>query len=605
MAQTRPVLLDPNLTVRTAVSGLTMPTGLAFLAADDMLVIEKSTGRVKRVTGGTVQQTPVLDLAVNSASERGLLGIALDPAFATNHFVYLYWTCQAPVPGDPAVPSLRECADQPQLGADTDDILAVPLLGNRLDRFTWDGTALKFDRNLIKLHSFQNDGVPFPPGQGDEGQPIGGNHNGGVITFGPDGKLYLFFGDNGRRGWLQNLVNGPSPNGLELMQDDQFGGPQPDRNHFTGVVLRLNTDGTAPDDNPFFTAGASMGGEVGANIQKIWSYGHRNSFGMAWDMAAKNLWLQENGDDSFDEINRVPAGMNGGWVQLIGPSSRFNEFREIETSQRFFGLQQRRFPPTLLATTGAQALSRLYMLPGAAYKEPEFSWKYAVAPAGMGFQTGDGIGKQYNGDLFMGFSTPQMLGGSLFRFRLTADRKDLMFTDPRLADRVADNTGKNNITESERLLVGTNFGVVTSVQTGPNGHLWITSLLAGAVYEISGQELTSCAKDMTASMAVLPGAIQFDPAGHRYSQQVSVVNSGLEAIDGPVTLILQGLTGAIASSDGTTACGTAGAPYVMVAPGADGRLDPGETATVTLNFTEQGGNNITYQPVVVAGPGRR
>jgi len=63
--------------------------------------------------------------------------------------------------------STARCADTPALGADTGDILAVPLLGNRVDRFAWNGASLTFDRNLIKLHAFQNDGAPTPPGQGD------------------------------------------------------------------------------------------------------------------------------------------------------------------------------------------------------------------------------------------------------------------------------------------------------------------------------------------------------------------------------------------------------------------------------------------------------
>jgi glucose/arabinose dehydrogenase len=85
----------------------------------------------------------------------------------------------------------------------------VPLLGNRIDRFVWNGTTLTFDRNLIKLHAFQTDGAPDPPNQGDAAQPAHGNHNGGAMRFGPDGKLYLFFGDNGRRGQLQNLPSDP------------------------------------------------------------------------------------------------------------------------------------------------------------------------------------------------------------------------------------------------------------------------------------------------------------------------------------------------------------------------------------------------------------
>jgi glucose/arabinose dehydrogenase len=86
-----------------------------------------------------------------------------------------------------------------------------------------------------------------------------------VITFGPDDKLYIFIGDVGRRGQLQNLPVGPFGPG---QPDDQFGGPEPDDAHLTGVILRLNNDGTAPTDNPFFAVGAAMGGEVGANLQK-------------------------------------------------------------------------------------------------------------------------------------------------------------------------------------------------------------------------------------------------------------------------------------------------------------------------------------------------
>ena len=67
------------------------------------------------------------------------------------------------------------------------------------------------------------------------------------------------------------------------MPDDQFGGPTPDNAHLTGVILRLNDDGTTPSDNPFFGRRIAIGGEVGANLQKIFAYGLSNSFGMAFD----------------------------------------------------------------------------------------------------------------------------------------------------------------------------------------------------------------------------------------------------------------------------------------------------------------------------------
>src|SRR5204862_7458841 len=88
-------------------------------------------------------------------------------------------------------------------------------------------------------------------------------------------------------------------------QDDQFGGPTPDNNHFTGIIMRLNDDGTTPADNPFFGAGATIGGEAGANIQRIFAYGLRNTFGLAFDPLSGNLWDEQNGDDTSDELNLV------------------------------------------------------------------------------------------------------------------------------------------------------------------------------------------------------------------------------------------------------------------------------------------------------------
>jgi aldose sugar dehydrogenase len=488
-----PLMLHPQLAVRAVVSGLITPTSLAFLGPADLLVLEKNTGKVQRVVNGAVQAT-VLDLSVNFASERGLLGIALHPRFPTNPGVYLYWTCRSTAPPtDPFVPDEERCLNANLVGPDTDDLLAVPLLGNRVDRFVWNGSTLTFERNLIMLRAFQNDGAPVPPGQGDEAQPPRGNHDGGVLRFGPDGKLYVVVGDLGRRGQLQNLPCGPTATCPgPTVPDDQFGGPEPDNAHLTGVVLRLNDDGSTPADNPFVAAGSAVGGEVGANIQKIFAYGIRNSFGMAFDPASGALWVQENGDDTFSELNRVPPGTNGGWVQIMGPVERIAQYKGVETSpgndpnvgSPYFGLQQLRWPPTNLADTPAAARARLFVLPGAQYRDPEFSWKFEVSPGGIGFVAGRGLGPQFEGDLFMGAARPALAGGHLFRLQLTGNRRRIAVDDPRLEDRVADNIAKFDITESESLLIGRDFGVVTDIQTGPNGNLFVVSLTRGAIYEI-------------------------------------------------------------------------------------------------------------------------
>ena len=534
-AQGGPHVVDPNLGVRTVVSGLVTPSTMAFIGPNDFLVVEKNTGRVKRVVGDAA--TTVLDLSVNSASERGLLGIALHPNFPTNPGVYLFWSCRstAPQDADPFTPEEQQCSNDPAAmfgQPDSGDLLQVPLRGNRVDRFVWTGTQLTFDRNLLMLRSFQNDGGPVPPGQNDSAQPARGNHDGGVLAFGPDGKLYLasgdlgrrgqmqnlrlrafqqdagqaprgnhnggkivfwpdgnlyvYDGDTGRRGQMQNLRLGPTP----PTADDQFGGPAPDNAHLSGVILRVNDDGSTPSDNPFFAAGAAMGGEAGANVQRLYAYGLRNTFGIAFDPASGNLWDQQNTDDAFDELNRVERGMNGGWIQIMGPVSRIAQFKQIEQTLPPSGgipgaqLHQIRWPPSNLADTPQEALSRLFMLPGATYSDPEFSWKFAVPPAGIGFLSSSGLGPQYRNDLFVGAATPATLGGYLFRFNLTGNRRMIGVDDPRLEDRVADNLAKNDITESESLLFGTDFGVGTDIETGPNGNLFVVSLSQGAVYEI-------------------------------------------------------------------------------------------------------------------------
>ena len=452
---TAPTVVDSNLAVRPVIGGLNQPIAMAFLGPSHFLVLEKASGRVLRVLDGMVQGV-ALDLPVNSASERGLLGIALHPNFPGDPGVYLYWT-------------------ESSTGADSTSLADVALLGNRVDRFEWNGSTLTHDADIIRLRAFQ----------ADTGQPLRGNHDGGVLTFGPDRKLYIVIGDVGRRGWMQNLQCGPTAQCPgAVVADDQFGGPRPDNAHLTGVILRLNDDGSTPEDNPLRLAGDLPDDEARRNVRKIFAYGLRNTFGMDFDPVSGDLWLEQNGDDTFTEVDRVEPGMNGGWVQIMGPVSRLDQFKAIETSTEFFGLQQIRWPPTLIANNAAELASRLVMIPGAHYSDPEFSWKYEVAPAALAFQRGIALGPQYAGDMFIGAARDLLQGGHIFRLQLTGNRRRIAVDDPRLEDRVADNLAKHEITESETLLFGRNFGVGTDIETGPNGNLFVVSLSRGTVYEI-------------------------------------------------------------------------------------------------------------------------
>jgi len=485
-----PSMTDPSLTVTTLVSGLDQPTSMAFLGDGDFLVLEKASGKVKHVVNGSVVSTP-LDLPVNSASERGLLGIALQPDFANTHGVYLYWT-------------------QSTTGSDSSNLDETPLLGNRVDRYMWNAATeiLVFDKNIITLHAFQ----------ADANQPMRGNHDAGKTLFGPDGKLYFQIGDNGRRGQMQNLASGPFGAGKP---DDDFGGPVPDNAHLTGVIFRLNPDGSTPADNPFAKvawqdinqfetkAGVKLSpdqmNEVQANIRKIYSYGRRNGFGLAFDPATGFLWESENGDDAFDEMNRITAGSNGGWVQVIGPINRVTDYKGIEASftplqgnlpvagnlpfsavdpATFIpALQQVRWPPSLIADSPDDARNRLFVLPGSHYEDPEFSWKWAVAPAGIGF-AGTKLGTKHAGNLFVGGSRTFLDGGYLFEFKFDQTRMHFAFDDPAIKGNVDENDYKFDEGQSTSLIAGRNFGIVTDIITGPDGALYVVSNTKGAVYVI-------------------------------------------------------------------------------------------------------------------------
>jgi glucose/arabinose dehydrogenase len=397
------VLRDPALVSVVLVSGLEMPTSMAFIGPDDILVLQKEDGRVRRVIGGVLQPGAVLDVAVDSASERGLLGIVVHPQFPSTPFVYLYFT-------------------ESSTGGDT--IGAPAPAGNRVYRFIWDGATLR-DRVLIL-------DLPVLPGP---------NHNAGVMAFGPDGRLYVVIGDLNHGGQLQNIASGPPP-------DD------------TGVVLRVNDDGTVPPDNPFFA--------LGGNAARYFAYGLRNSFGLAFDPLTGRLWMTENGPDRFDEINLVEPGFNGGWNQILGPDVRDPEGE-----------------------------GDLFQLAGSQYADPKFSWLATVAPTGMAFLDSASLGAAYEDDLILGaFNT-----GTLYRFRFAAGRDRLVFSSPSLADLVADTEA-----ELDELIFGTGFGGVTDVRVGPDGRLYVLSLPEGVIHVVSRPEAslsrTSSSSGSAAALAV-------------------------------------------------------------------------------------------------------
>lgn len=255
-------LVDPNLSLSTFVSGLNQPTGLAFFGNNDLFIIEKPTGQVIHKRGNA--SNLALDLNVQADSERGLLGIALPPTFATDttKYVYLYYSTTT---------------------AGSDSTNTNNWAGNRLSRFVWNGSTLSGEQVLMTI-------APDPSGNGP-------NHNAGPIAFGPDGKLYGTLGDLNRDLAEQNNQSAANTSS------------------HVGGIYRLNPDGSIPSDNPFAS-------NANPDFRKYYAYGVRNTFGIQFDPLTGKLWDTENGPNNYDEINQTFSGFNSGWNIIMGPDSR-------------------------------------------------------------------------------------------------------------------------------------------------------------------------------------------------------------------------------------------------------------------------------------------
>jgi glucose/arabinose dehydrogenase len=251
----------------TVAAGLRQPTAMA-LAPDGRIFVCEQAGRLRVVSSsGALLSDPFVTVTTTAEGERGLLGVAFDPQFAGNHFVYVYYTA------------------------------TTPNVHNRVSRFTADGDGVVPGSEFVVVDL----------------EPLGAtNHNGGAIHFGPDGKLYIAVGENAVKDNAQTLDNR------------------------LGKILRLNSDGTIPDDNPFF------GVATGPN-RAIWARGLRNPFTFAFRPFTTTMYINDVGQDLWEEVNPGIAGANYGWPITEGPT----------TDTRFVSPLEAYMHPTGCAIAGA------------------------------------------------------------------------------------------------------------------------------------------------------------------------------------------------------------------------------------------------------------
>jgi glucose/arabinose dehydrogenase len=238
----RSALARPSaeLPVETVAGGLHAPWALDF-APDGRIFITERPGRIRVVANGQLVDQPWATVEVAASGEAGLMGLALDPSFATNGRVYIAYTHRT---GGGMRNRLARLREDPSTGRGVEDLVLV-------------------------------DGV--------QGANV---HDGGRVRFGPDGKLYWTMGDASNAALAQDLG---SPN---------------------GKIHRLETDGSAPPDNPW----------PGSTIL---SYGHRNPQGLAWQPGTGLLFSTEHGPSGpqgccVDELNVILPGANYGWPLIRG-----------------------------------------------------------------------------------------------------------------------------------------------------------------------------------------------------------------------------------------------------------------------------------------------
>lgn len=237
--------------IETSISGngLSNTTAMA-LHPDGRVFVCQQTGELRVIKNNVVLAAPFLTLPVNAAGERGLLGVAFDPDYATNRFIYVYYTA------------------------------TTPTIHNRVSRFTADSTnedvaIAGSEVILLDLETLSAT-----------------NHNGGAIHFGPDGRLFIATGENAVTSNSQSLANR------------------------LGKILRINSDGTIPADNP--TSFPNIAGSPSGVNRAIWAVGLRNPFTFNFRPGTGRMHINDVGAGTWEEINVGSVGANFGWPTCEG-----------------------------------------------------------------------------------------------------------------------------------------------------------------------------------------------------------------------------------------------------------------------------------------------
>jgi glucose/arabinose dehydrogenase len=455
---------DTHFDIQTVVQGLNYPTAMAFLNANDILVLEKDEGKVVRVLNGSILNSTVLSLDVNHLYERGLLGIAIQNKSEWtgdnykdgngSKYVFLFYT-EAVAP--------KNATKSVSINGTNCNAQACPenQFSNRLYRYEYKDNKLVNPKLLIDIPIYLNNRV-YPMaysailkgGQGWTHYPLReGIHQGGKLVIGPDKNVYLVTGDGGgclnKDGCYRSMKNGF----LSIKSANKLNGTEPVG---MGGILHVTADGKAGNAKDI----------IGERYPEkyYYAYGIRNSFGLDFDPLTGDLWDTENGPHFGDEINLVKPGFNSGWAKIQGMwpviNYTFLHFNSTDRGIHFNSIPS--FNKNKLETFEGRG----------EYSPPEFSWNASIGVTSIKFLDTDRYGEQYKNDILVGDAY-----GRIYHFDLNQNRTGLNLIGP-LKDKIS-----NSDSEVQNLIIAQGLDTITDMQLGPDGYLYVLSY-TGKIFKL-------------------------------------------------------------------------------------------------------------------------
>lgn len=393
--------IQEGFSASVLATNFSAPHNILYGPDGALWVTERVGQKISRVdpnTGENLSSMPVPDV-YQTGGQDGLMGMAFDPDFNNSNYIYVAYTYNA----NPSPANDTSAADADPANNDTgseDD----QWRRTKITRFTYspEGLSIGDPVDVISGLSGSND------------------HNSGRMMFGPDGKLYYTIGDQGNNQFGRYCM----PIRAQLLPTEEQVQSQ-NWTAYQGKVLRMNPDGSIPEDNPAINGVQSH----------VFTYGHRNPQGLAVGPAG-GIYVSEHGDKSDDEFNRLEPGSNYGWPNVAGYNDehayQYANWSGAENCEELEFNNMPPFPEGVPVMNESQFNATDFVPPIQTFYTVENDYNFSepadcgyvcwptVAPSSLRLYISDSI-PDWNGTLLM----TTLKGGQIFQLTLNEDGTEL------------------------------------------------------------------------------------------------------------------------------------------------------------------------------------